>query len=211
MSLNAESPAWPFYLRRADEEATALLSYLNDLVGNDLAGNGLVGRRNDPLLQFNRAFWIAPWLSLEFQDSAIVHLVRNPRSVVWSQLTSASGKRVRMDWPLVGRLLPFTFGALQQAFCKHAYFGAHQSGEYFEKGLRLLHAEQTDPITSKSLQRLTAVRRALPYVRALALWGHRLKSFIGTSNTRSGTDPFFSAMRIFATLPANPFNLSTPS
>jgi hypothetical protein len=82
MSLNAESPAWPFYLRRADEEATALLSYLNDLVGNDLAGNGLVGRRNDPLLQFNRAFWIAPRLSLEFQDSAIVHLVRNPRSVV---------------------------------------------------------------------------------------------------------------------------------
>lgn len=176
MPFNAESPAWPFHLR-ADEEATALSSYLNDLVGNDLAGNGPVGGKNDPLLQFNRAFWMAPWLAQEFQGSAIVHLVRDPRSVVWSQLTSASGKRVRMNWPLVGRLLPFTSGALQRVFCEHAYFGAHQSGEYFEKGLQLFHAEQTDPITSKSLQRLTAVRGALPYVKALALWGAQVEVF----------------------------------
>ncbi|MFB6278245.1 MAG: sulfotransferase [Salinibacter sp.] len=163
--LGAESPPWPPYLG-TDDEAPALAAYLH----------GLTDATNRPLLQFNRAFWMIPWLAQAFPGSAFVHLVRDPRSVVWSQLTTASGTRVRMDWPLVGRLLPFTSGTLRRAFSEHAYFGAYQLDEYFEDGLQLLDAERTDPVTRKTLRRLAAVPEAPPYVKALALWGAQVEA-----------------------------------
>lgn len=163
--LDTKFSAWPSCLG-TDDKAPALSAYLH----------GLLDGRSSPLLQFNRAFWMVPWLMQEFQSSAFVHLIRDPRSVVWSQLTTASGRRVRMDWPLVGRLLPLTSGTLHRAFCKHAYLGAYQLDDYFEEGLQLLRADETDPITRNSLQRLTAVRGALPYVKALALWGAQVEA-----------------------------------
>jgi len=163
--LDAESLSWPPYLGK-NYEAPALAAYLHFLTGT----------KNSPLLQFNRVFWMAPWLAQAFPNSGFVHLVRDPRSVVWSQLTTASGTRVRMDWPLVGRLLPFTSGTLRRAFSEHAYFGAYQLDEYFEDGLQLLDSDRTDPLTKTALRRLATVDEAPPYVKALALWGAQVEA-----------------------------------
>lgn len=163
--LGAESSSWQFDLG-TDDEAPALAAYLHCLTDT----------KNSPLLQLNRAFWMTPWLAEAFPNSVFVHLVRDPRSVVWSQLTTASGTRVRMDWPLVGRLLPFTSGTLRRAFSEYTYFGAYHLDEYFEHGLQLLKADQTDPLTKKALRRLAAVREAPPYVKALALWGAQVEA-----------------------------------
>jgi hypothetical protein len=94
---------------------------------------------------------------------------------VWSQLTTASGERVRMDWPLVGRLLPFSSGALRRVFSEHAYFGAYQLDEYFEAGVRCLDDGPDDDALTSALRRLDAVREAPPYVKALALWGAQVE------------------------------------
>ncbi|PSQ88878.1 MAG: hypothetical protein BRD30_06425 [Bacteroidetes bacterium QH_2_63_10] len=157
-------PPWPLWLGR-DDEAPSLAAYLRCLTDPD----------GEPLLQFNRAFWMVPWLAEAFPEAAFVHLVRDPRSVVWSQLTTASGERVRMDWPLLGRLLPFSSGTLRRAFSDHAYFGAYHLDEYFEAGLRLLE-ERHDLGPTSALRRLEAVRGARPYVQALALWGAQVEA-----------------------------------
>jgi len=127
------------------------------------------------LLQFNRAFWMVSWLAQTFPDGSFVHLVRDPRSVVWSQLTTASGERVRMDWPVLGRLIPFSSGALRRVFSKHAYFGAYHLDEYLEAGRRLLHDAPPDGPTTQALRRLEAACGAVPYVKALALWGAQVE------------------------------------
>ena len=174
-NLGSPLPAWPQWLG-ADDEAPALSTYLHSLTDIDEA----------PLLQFNRAFWMVPWLARTFPEASFVHLVRDPRSVVWSQLATDSG-RVRMDWPLLGRLLPFSSGTLRRAFSEHAYFGAYQLDAYFEAGLRLLNNGPNAPVLSSALRRLHAVREAPPYVKALALWGaqvevcrHHAQSAFGT-------------------------------
>jgi hypothetical protein len=183
-----DTPSWPLWLG-GDDEAPALRAYLHDLTGAD----------GEPLLQFNRAFWMGPWLAQAFPEAAFVHLVRDPRSVVWSQLTTGSGERVRMDWPLLGRLLPVSSGTLRRAFSEYAYFGAYHLDEYFEAGLRLLD-ERRDPAFGSALRRLGAVRAAPPYVKALALWGaqveacqHRARSAFGPRFLRVRYEDFIDA------------------
>lgn len=156
----ATRPSWPHWLE-GDDRAPALKTYLDSL-----AETG-----KETLLQFNRAFWMVPWLAETFPESTFVHLVRDPRSVVWSQLTTASGTRVRMDWPVLDRWLPFSSGTLRRAFSEHAFFGAYHLDEYFERGLRLLENGEGDAVLKQALRRLEGVRGAKPYVKALALWG----------------------------------------
>ena len=162
--LDSALPDWPHWLD-ADDEAPTLATYLRRLADVDAV----------PLLQFNRAFWMGGWLARTFPEASFVHLVRDPRSVVWSQLTTASGERVRMDWPLVGRLRPFSSGALRRVFSEHAYFGAYHLDEYFEAGLRGLDNGPNDDALTSALRRLDAVREAPPYVKALALWGAQVE------------------------------------
>ncbi len=158
---NATRPSWPHWLE-GDDRAPVLKTYLESLAETS----------KETLLQFNRAFWMAPWLAESFPESTFVHLVRDPRSVVWSQLTTASGTRVRMDWPVLGRWLPFSSGTLRRAFSEHAFFGAYHLNEYFERGLHLLDEHgQGDVVPKQALRRLKGVREAEPYVKALALWG----------------------------------------
>jgi hypothetical protein len=172
--------SWPCQLADTDE-APALRAYLECLCPNG----------EQRLLQFNRAFWMVPWLGRTFSGSPFVHLVRDPRAVVWSQLTTASGQRVRMDWPLLGRLLPLSSGNLRRAFCEHAYFGAYHLDEYFEHGLRLLQDEETAPATRAALQRLGAVQDDPPYVRALALWGAQVEACQHHARSTFGTQFLF--------------------
>lgn len=173
--LGSALPDWPHWLD-ADDEAPALATYLHCLTDVDAA----------PLLQFNRASWMGPWLARTFPEASFVHLVRDPRSVVWSQLTTASGERVRMDWPIVGRLLPFSSGALRRGFSEYAHFGAYQLDEYFEAGLRLLGDGSGDAVLGSALRRLDAVREAPPYVKALALWGAQVEVFHHHAQSASG-------------------------
>ncbi|PSQ86181.1 MAG: hypothetical protein BRD42_05995 [Bacteroidetes bacterium QS_3_64_15] len=161
--LGSPLPNWPCRLD-TDDEAPALATYLHCLTDTDA----------EPLLQFNRAFWMVPWLAQTFPDASFVHLVRDPRAVVWSQLTTDSG-RVRMDWPLLGRWLPFSSSTRRRAFSEYAYFGAYQLDEYFEAGLRLLDDGPGNAVLDSALQRLEAVREAPPYVKALALWGAQVE------------------------------------
>lgn len=159
---NATRPHW----LDTDDRTPALKPYLDRLAE---AGN-------ETLLQFNRAFWMVPRLAEAFPESTFVHLVRDPRSVVWSQLTTASGTRVRMDWPVLGRRLPFSSGALHRVFSEHAFFGAYHLDDYFERGLHLLEHGQRDAVLRQTLQRLEGVRAAKPYVKALALWGAQVEA-----------------------------------
>ncbi len=180
--LGSPLPAWPRLLG-SNDEAPALATYLHYLTDTD----------KEPLLQFNRAFWMVPWFARTFPEASFVHLVRDPRSVVWSQLTTASGERVRMDWPLLGRLLPFSSGTLRRVFSEHAYFGAYQLDEDFEAGLRLLDDAQSETIPESALQRLDAVREAPPYVKALALWGAQIE--VCQRHAQSAFGPRFLRLR----------------
>ena len=161
--LDSALPDWPHWLD-ADDEAPTLATYLRRLADVDAV----------PLLQFNRAFWMVPWLAQTFPEASFVHLVRDPRAVVWSQLTTDSG-RVRMDWPLLGRWLPFSSGTRRRAFSEYAYFGAYHLDEYFEAGVRCLDDGPDDDALTSALRRLDAVREAPPYVKALALWGAQVE------------------------------------
>ena len=127
------------------------------------------------VLQFNRSFWMTRWLHRQCPDSTFVHVVRDPRSVVWSQLTTASGQRVRMDWPLLGRrFFSFSSGNLQNAFSSHAYCGAYQVSDYLTAGRQLDQTFQDD-VTAWAQARLRAVQDARPFVQALALWGAQVR------------------------------------
>ena len=198
--LDSALPDWPHWLD-ADDEAPTLATYLRRLADVDAA----------PLLQFNRAFWMGGWLARTFPEASFVHLVRDPRSVVWSQLTTASGDRVRMDWPIVGRRLPFSSGALRRVFSEHAYFGAYHLDEYFEAGVRCLDDGPDDDALTSALRRLDAVREAPPYVKALALWGRRSKYATTTRSPRSGHGFCGSDTRTSATSRVSTSGRSTPS
>lgn len=125
----------------------------------------------ESVLQFNRAFWMVPWLADRFPESTFVHVVRDPRCVVWSQLTTACGTRVRMDWPLLGRWLPFSSGNLRNVFSRYAYHGAYDIRTYLESADRLdVHASE-DAAIRRACRRIEVVRDARPFVQALALWG----------------------------------------
>lgn len=156
-------PEWPHRLGNNDE-APALAAYMR-----------MLGEGGGALLQFNRAFWMVPWLARLFPEAPFVQLVRDPRSVVWSQLTTSSG-RVRMAWPLLGRLLPFTSGTPERVFSEHAYFGAYQLDEYFAAGQRMLDEGTGDDVLNTALRRLSVVRGAPPYVKALAVWGAQVEA-----------------------------------
>jgi len=122
------------------------------------------------VLQLNRAFWMAPWLHQTFPDARFIHLVRDPRSVVWSQLTTHSGERVRMTWPLLGRLFSFSSGDLSNVFSRYAYHGAYQIQDYFRLVLdRFSHS--TEGVRHWAYSCLQSVCECRPYVQALAVWG----------------------------------------
>ena len=123
-----------------------------------------------PVLQFNRAFWMSRWLNERFPDSCFIHVVRDPRSVIWSQFTTANCRRVRMDWPVLGRrFFKFSSGDLTNVFSPYAYHGMYQIRHYLSLGRNRL-----EPSTSPEVRRvhnlLTSVDGARPYVQALALW-----------------------------------------
>lgn len=121
------------------------------------------------VLQFNRAFWMTPWLHALASGSVFIQLVRDPRSVVWSQLTTRSG-RVRMDWPLVGRkYVPFSSGNSERMFSPYAYHGAYHVRDYYELGRRSFTHQEGEAFTW-ARDRLEDAREAAPYVQALALW-----------------------------------------
>jgi hypothetical protein len=80
-----------------------------------------------------------------------------------------------MDWPLLGRLLPFSSGTQRRVFSEHAYFGAYQLSDYYEAGRRLLDEEMGSDVLETALRRLNSVREAPPYVKALAVWGTQVE------------------------------------
>lgn len=158
-------------------KASTLSSYLQVLVAS----------AHRVVLQFNRAFWMSQWLHATFPDSYFVHLVRDPRSVVWSQLTTSSGDRVRMDWPLVGRLFPFSSTDLRQVFSRHAYFGAYHLDEYFERGCHIFEQAGDDEVLRQILKRLQVTRTARPFVKALSLWGAQVEACHNQAQSAFGT------------------------
>lgn len=60
----------------AEDTAPALEAYLR----------GLASAGERVRFQFNRAFWMVPWLGRRFPDACFLHIVRDPRSVVFSQM-----------------------------------------------------------------------------------------------------------------------------
>jgi len=188
--LGTEPPSWPRSLAEADA-APALAAHLRALCRPPfLEPPTAPGAALVPFLQCNRAFWMAPWLAHTFPDALFVHLVRDPRSVVWSQLTTSSG-RVRMDWPLLGRTLPVSSGRSRHAFSEHAYFGAYELDAHFEAGRQRLHNAPDDASGEAAsgeaaLRRLDAVQEALPYVRALAVWGAQVETCWRTGRAAFG-------------------------
>lgn len=125
---------------------------------------------NQVVLQLNRAFWMTPWLSRIFPQARFVHLVRSPCSVVWSQLTTQSGERVRMDWPILGRLFSFSSGDLSNVFSRYAYHGAYQVRDYFRLALDRF-SNRTQGVRHWAHSCLKDVQDHRPYVQALAVWG----------------------------------------
>lgn len=150
----------------ADVEAPNLKNYLDLLVESS----------SSAALQFNRAFWMPDWLNAAFPHSRFVHLVRDPRSVVWSQFTTSSGRRVRMDWPLLSRqYVKTSSGNLENVFSSYAYYGAYHVNEYLEVGRQSLGHALDDDVATRAGDSLRAVRDAPPYVQALALWGAQVR------------------------------------
>jgi hypothetical protein len=123
------------------------------------------------VLQMNRGFWMSAWLRQQFPSTAFLHLVRDPRSVVWSQMTTQSGDRVRMNWPLLQRrFFNFSSGDLSNVFSPRAYCGAYHVNEYREIGRQKLGRSSHD-VAMWAQARLRATRESPPFVQALALWG----------------------------------------
>ena len=128
------------------------------------------------VLQFNRAFWMSRWLHTTFPDAGFIHIVRDPRSVVWSQLTTGGGQRVRMELPLIGRtVFNLSSGDLTNVFSSHAYHGAYHVKEYFEYGCGGLGSKFDDEVARNAHAALCRVQDAEPYVQALALWGAQVR------------------------------------
>lgn len=144
----------------AEDHVPSLRTYLQHLTTS----------ASEVMLQFNRAFWMAPWLERHLSDSTFVHVVRDPRSVIWSQFTTQNA-RVRMDWPVIGRdYLPLSSGNLKRVFSPYAYHGAYQVAEYYKLGNRALPSKEGHA-RAWAYDRLKSTRDAPPYVQALALWG----------------------------------------
>ena len=148
----------------AEDSAAPLRSYLTLLTEN----------RATTVLQFNRAFWMTSWLQSAVPEACFLHLVRDPRSVVWSQLTTSSGSRVRMDWPLLGRVFSFSSGDLSKVFSPHAYHGAYEIKDYLRLGLNRF-SDRSDDIRAWAYDCLHAAQSHRPYVQALAVWGAQVR------------------------------------
>ncbi|HHP7238180.1 sulfotransferase [Longibacter sp.] len=145
-----------------------LRSYLNLLAASGPNGADEGGR---VVLQFNRAFWMARWLRTQFPDTCFLHVVRDPRSVVWSQLTTSSCQRVRMDWPLLSRrFFNVSSGDLSNVFSPYAYHGVYQIKHYLALGRAELK-QGSDAACQFAHELLESVEGKRPYVQALALWG----------------------------------------
>lgn len=68
--------AYDYAVLGAGDRAPALEAYLRALAS---AGERV-------RFQFNRAFWMVPWLGRIFPDACFLHIVRDPRSVLYSQM-----------------------------------------------------------------------------------------------------------------------------
>ena len=122
----------------------------------------LVGTHENVILQFNRAFWCASWLKKIFSNAHFIHIIRDPRSVVWSQMTTGfpNGRRVALDIPLLCRRGTPNLKCL---FSRFASCSSYHVQEYFELGAKKLNESQR--ATFKKLKDKPS------YVRALAVWG----------------------------------------
>lgn len=121
------------------------------------------------MLQFNRAFWMVPCLGRLFPQAVFVHMVRDPRSVVWSRLTTACGGRARLSLPWIGKCLPLSSGNLLHVFSKYARFSAYNMHRYFAMGREIVE-RQKGAIFQRLKPIFQRVDSAAPYVKALALW-----------------------------------------
>lgn len=127
----------------AEADAPPLAAYLDALAAS--------GSR--VFLQFNRAFWIAPWLARRYPRARFVHLVRDPRSVVWSQLRRHPEHRsVALDGAREDRLPEALFSPL-----------ADVSYYYADRYARLARERRVDGVGSLRPGHL-------PVEEALAVW-----------------------------------------
>ena len=142
-------PSFAFDLCQLDEHSGAadLERYLRILV----ASSGSV------LLQFNRAFWLSRWLHEVFPDSFFIHIIRDPRAVVWSFVRRRFG--VMLDLPVIGSCpMPLKSMAFSR-FVNSRYF----SSQYYAIGEQHFSGDLTD------------LKGARPYIRLLALWGAQVR------------------------------------
>ena len=121
----------------------------------------LADTHDNVVLQFNRAFWCTQWLHRIFPDSYFIHIVRDPRAVVWSQMTTTPWRRrVLLNLPVLGAR---PTSKMKYVFSRFAGWGDYRAPEYFDRGLGGLARED------RAL--LMNLRKQRPFVRALAVWG----------------------------------------
>ncbi len=104
-------------------------------------------------LQFNRAFWMVPWLGDVFPEVFFLHIVRDPRSVVYSQMRRRPEHR---SVALVG-------GGSDQA--PTAVFSQRADHSYYYADRYLSIAREASRV-----QEVVDDVEGAPFVRGLALW-----------------------------------------
>lgn len=124
----------------------------------------LAGSSANVIMQFNRAFWCADWLENVFPHAIFVHIVRDPRAVVWSQLTRQPIGRVALNLPLLGRRPAPSQGWV---FSRCTDLSAYHVEEYLRVGKSSSNEETRNNLAAVSSER--------PYVQALALWGEQVR------------------------------------
>lgn len=144
---------------RENDDAPQLEAYLRFLAQS----------HSDVVLQVNRAFWCSAWLYRVFPEAHFVHIIRDPRAVVWSQLTRPSRQHVALVLPF--RKQWVVTSDLRKVFSRFTYFGAYHVRDYLDMGERRLAALGEPGLLSEEGNRLVSMRKCRPYVRALALWG----------------------------------------
>ncbi len=101
-------------------------------------------------LQFNRAFWMIPWLAQAFPEAKLLHVVRDPRSVMYSQMRR---RPEHESVVLEGGRHNGDPGAVFEEGADYSYY-------YTDRYLRV----------GDKAQRLDDDPAAPPYVRWLRLW-----------------------------------------
>lgn len=104
-------------------------------------------------MQFNRAFWMVPWLENVFPKACFLHIVRDPRSVLYSQM------RRRPEHASVALVGGGSDGAPEAVFSEEADHSYYYADRYLS--------------IARSAERVRAEVEDVggaPFVRGLALW-----------------------------------------